>query len=180
MTGTVIPSQDRSGWKEGGVELSISEQLSTLSDRNSRVISIQTVIEVLEIDKTTLKHCREWEEKRVILRPFKKLQMFILYLEKAQNQRSNCQHPLDHRKSKRVPEKHLFLLYWLCQSLWLCDSKQTMENSSRDGNTRTPDLPPEKSVGRSRSNSKNWTWNKRLVPNWERSTSRMHIVTLLI
>ena len=27
------------------------------------------------------------------------------------NQRSNCRHPLDHRKSKRVPEKHLFLLY---------------------------------------------------------------------
>ena len=24
------------------------------------------------------------------------------------NQRSNCQHPLDHRKSKRVPENHLF------------------------------------------------------------------------
>ena len=31
---------------------------------------------------------------------------------KAQrNHRSNCQHPLDHRKRKRVPEKHLFLLY---------------------------------------------------------------------
>ena len=27
-----------------------------------------------------------------------------------------------------------------------------MENSSRDGNTRPPDLPPEKSVCRSRSN----------------------------
>ena len=27
------------------------------------------------------------------------------------NQRSNCQHPLDHLQSKRVPEKHLFLLY---------------------------------------------------------------------
>ena len=26
-------------------------------------------------------------------------------------------------KSKRVPEKHLFLLYWLCQSLWLCGSQ---------------------------------------------------------
>ena len=25
--------------------------------------------------------------------------------------RSNCQHPLDHQKSKRVPEKHLFLLF---------------------------------------------------------------------
>ena len=29
-------------------------------------------------------------------------------------------HPLDHQKSKRVPGKHLLLLYWLCQSLWLC------------------------------------------------------------
>ena len=28
----------------------------------------------------------------------------------------------------RVPEKHLFLLYWLCQSLWLC-GPQTLENS---------------------------------------------------
>ena len=33
------------------------------------------------------------------------------------NQRLNCQHLLDHWRSKRVPEKHLFLLYWLCQSL---------------------------------------------------------------
>ena len=32
-------------------------------------------------------------------------------LEKAKNQRSNCEHPLDHGESKRVPEKHLFLLY---------------------------------------------------------------------
>ena len=35
------------------------------------------------------------------------------------NQRSNCQHQLNHRKTKRIPETHLFLLYWLCQSLWL-------------------------------------------------------------
>ena len=39
-------------------------------------------------------------------------------------------------KSKRVPEKHLLLLYWLCQSVWLCGSQQTVENSERDGNTR--------------------------------------------
>ena len=61
--------------------------------------------------------------------------------------------PPDHRKSKRVPEKHLFLLDWLCQSLWLCGSQQTVENSERDGNTRPPDLPLEKSVCRSGSNS---------------------------
>ena len=34
-----------------------------------------------------------------------------------------------------------------------CGSQQTVENSSRDGNTRPPDLPPEKSVCRSGSTS---------------------------
>ena len=38
----------------------------------------------------------------------------------------------------------------------------------------------EKSVCRSGSNSQNWTWNNRLVPNQERSTSGLCIVTLLI
>ena len=32
-------------------------------------------------------------------------------------------------------------------------SQQTVENSERDGNTRPPDLSPEKSVSRSGSNS---------------------------
>ena len=52
-------------------------------------------------------------------------QMFNLALERQRNQRSNCQHLLDHPKNKRVPEIHLFLLYWPCQSLWLCGSQQT-------------------------------------------------------
>ena len=33
----------------------------------------------------------------------------------------------------RVPEKHLLMFYWLCQSLWPCRSQQTVENSERDG-----------------------------------------------
>ena len=33
-----------------------------------------------------------------------------------------------------------FLLYWLCQSLWLCGSQQTVDSSSRGGNTWPPDL----------------------------------------
>ena len=53
----------------------------------------------------------------------------------------------------KVPEKHLLLLCWQCLSLWLYGSQQTVENSERDGNTRTPDLPPEKSVCRSKRNS---------------------------
>ena len=31
------------------------------------------------------------------------------------------------KNSKRVPEKHLLLLYWLCQSLWQCGSQQTVK-----------------------------------------------------
>ena len=53
---------------------------------------------------------------------------------------------MDHQKSKRVPEKHQFLLYWLHQSLWLCGWQQSVENSERDGTIRPPDLPPEKYV----------------------------------
>ena len=55
--------------------------------------------------------------------------------------------------SREFQKKHIFLLYWLCQSLWLCGSQSTVDNSSRDGNTRPPDLPLEKSVCRSGSNS---------------------------
>ena len=60
-----------------------------------------------------------------------------------------------------------------------CVDHNKLENSSRDGNTRLPYLPPEKSVCRSRSNSENWTWNNRLLPNWERSTSRLCIVIMI-
>ena len=66
---------------------------------------------------------------------------------------------------------HLFIL--LKCVLWLT-------NSERDGNTRAPDLPLEKPICKSGSNSYNWTWNNSLAPNREKSTSRLYIVTLLI
>ena len=67
-----------------------------------------------------------------------------------------------------------------CAKAFDCVHHNKLENSERDENNRPPYLPPEKSVCRSRSNSWNWTWKNRLVPNWERSTSRLYIVTLLI
>ena len=56
-------------------------------------------------------------------------------------------------EAREFQENHLLLLYWLCQSLWLYGAQQTVEYSSRYGNTRPPDLPPEKSICRSGSNS---------------------------
>ena len=55
-----------------------------------------------------------------------------------------------------------------------------MKNSERDGNSTPSDFSPEKSVYRTRSNNENRTWNKKLVPNQERSMSKLYIVTLLI
>ena len=49
-------------------------------------------------------------------------------------------------KKAREFQKNILLLYWLRQNLWLCVPQQTVENSSRDWNTRPCYLPPEKSV----------------------------------
>ena len=45
-----------------------------------------------------------------------KFQMFKLVYKRQRNQRSNCRHLLDHQTSKRVSEKHLFLLYWTAKA----------------------------------------------------------------
>ena len=80
-------------------------------------------------------------------------QMFKLVLEEAEEPEIKLPTSVgSSKKQESSRKKHLFLLYWLCQSLWLCGSQQTVENSSRDGNTRSPDLPPEKSLRGSRSN----------------------------
>ena len=56
-------------------------------------------------------------------------------------------------KKAREFRRHLLLLYWLHHSVWLCGSQETAGNSSKDGSTRPPYVPPEKSVSRSWNNS---------------------------
>ena len=83
-------------------------------------------------------------------------------------------------KKAREFQKNIYFCFIDYAKAFDCVDHHKLENSSRDGNTRPPDLSSEKSVRRSRSNSQNWTWNNRLVPNQERSMSRLYIVTLLI
>ena len=54
-------------------------------------------------------------------------------------------------------QKNIYFCFIDYAKAFDCGSQQTLENSERDGTTRPPDLPPEKSVCRSRSNSLNWT-----------------------
>ena len=56
-------------------------------------------------------------------------------------------------KKSREFQKNIYFCFTDYTKAFDCGSQQTVENSSRDGNTRPPDLPPEKSVCRSRSNS---------------------------
>ena len=76
--------------------------------------------------------------------------------KRQRNQRSNCQHRLDHRSSKRIPDKDLFLFHWLRRRLWLCGSQQTGKFLKRwqyHSLVFPPYLPAEKSVCRSRIKS---------------------------
>ena len=67
---------------------------------------------------------------------------------KGRGMRDQLLTSVESSKEQKSSRKHLLLLYWLHQCLWLCGSERTVENSSRDGNTRPPYLPPEKSVCR--------------------------------
>ena len=54
-------------------------------------------------------------------------QMFKWDLEKPEETEIKLPTSAGSLKSERIPEKHLLLLYWLCQKLWLCGSQQTGE-----------------------------------------------------
>ena len=56
-------------------------------------------------------------------------------------------------KKAREFQKNIYFGFIDYAKAFDCVDHKTVENSSRDGNTRPPDLPPEKSACRSRSNS---------------------------
>ena len=66
-------------------------------------------------------------------------------------QRTNCQYLLDHRKSKRIPEKNIYLCVIDYNKTFDCvDHNKLWKILQGMG---IPYLPPEKSVCKSRSNS---------------------------
>ena len=57
------------------------------------------------------------------------------------------------KKAREFQKNIYFCFIDYAKAFDLCGSQSTVENSERDGNTRLPYLPPEKSVCRSRTNS---------------------------
>ena len=96
------------------------------------------------------------------------------------NQRSKCQHPLDHRKSKGIPKNIYFCFIYYAKAFDCVDHNKLWKILKE---MEIPDhltCPPVKPVCRTRRNSQNWTRNNGLVQNWERSISMLYTVTLLI
>ena len=56
-------------------------------------------------------------------------------------------------KNAREFQKNIYLFFIDSGKAFDCVDNNKLENSERDGNTRPPDLPPDQSVCRSRSNS---------------------------
>ena len=79
-------------------------------------------------------------------------QIFKLDLEKPEEPEIKL--PTSVRSSKKQENtRKTYTSALLTTPKPLCGSQQNVGNSSRDGNNRPPDLPPEKSACRSRSNS---------------------------
>ena len=79
--------------------------------------------------------------------------MFDLDLEKAEAPEIKLPTSIGSQKKQESSRKISTSASLTMPKPLMCGSQQTVENSERDGNTRPPDLPPEKPVCRSRSNS---------------------------
>ena len=78
--------------------------------------------------------------------------MFKLVLEKAEEPEIKLPTSAGSWKNEEISRKTSTSAL-LTMPKPLCGSQQTVENSERDGNTRPPDLPLEKPICRSGSNS---------------------------
>jgi len=79
--------------------------------------------------------------------------MFKLVLEKAEEPEIKLSKSAGSWKKQDSSRKNIYFCFIHYAKAFDCVDHNKLENSSRDGNTRPPDLPPEKSVRRSGSNS---------------------------
>ena len=80
------------------------------------------------------------------------VQMYMMALEKAQETEVKLSTHWIIEKAKEFHKNNYFCFVDYAKA-FDCVDHNKLENSYRDGNTRPPYLPPEKSLCRSRSNS---------------------------
>ena len=127
-------------------------QFSFQSQRKAISKNVQTTTQLYS-SHMLVKKCSEFSKPGFSNMWTANFQMFKLDLEKAEEPEIKLPTSVGSSQKQESSRKNIYLFYWLCQSLWLCGSQWTVENSERDGNTRPPDLPLEKPICRSGSNS---------------------------
>ena len=80
-------------------------------------------------------------------------QIFKLVLEEAEEPEIKFPTSVGSLKKQESSRKNVYFCFIDYAKAFDCVDHKKLENSERDGNTRPPDLPLEKSVCRSRSNS---------------------------
>ena len=126
-------------------------QFSFQSQRRVMPKNVQTTAQ-LHSSLTPAKQCWKFSKQGFNSTWTVNFQLFRMDLEKAEEPEIKL--PTSAGSLKKQENSRKTSAFALShQSLWLCRSQQTVENSSREGNTRPPYLPPEKSVRRSRSKS---------------------------
>ena len=100
------------------------------------------------------------------------------FYKRQRNQKSNCQHLLDHWKSKRVQKNIYFCFIDYPKAFDSVNHNKLWKNLKKMG---IPDTwPASWEISMQVKKKQNWIWNNSLVPNQERSMSRLYIVTVLI
>ena len=84
--------------------------------------------------------------------------------------------PLDHRKARELQKNICFIDY--AKAFDCVDHNKLCKIVNRLEYQTI--LPTSWETCMQVKKQQNWTWNNGLVPNWERSLSRLYIVTLLI
>ena len=77
---------------------------------------------------------------------------YVPHLEKAEEPEIKLPTSTGSSKKQESSRKNIYFCFIDYVKAFDCVDHNKLENSSRGGNTRPPDLPPEKSVCRSRSN----------------------------
>ena len=136
------------GQNTGGVSLSLLQGISPTQASNPGLPHCRWVLYQL-----SHKRCSKFSKRGFNSTWTKNFQIFKLDFRKGRETRdqiANIRWIIE--KSKR-DLKNIFFCFIDYAKAFDCGSQQTMENSSRDGNTIPRSLAPEKSVCRSRRNS---------------------------
>ena len=127
-------------------------QFSFQSQRKAMPKNAQTTAQ-LHSSHTLVKQCSKFSKPGLTNMWTVIFQMFKLVLEKAEEPEIKLPTSTGSWKKAREFQKNIYFCFIDYAKAFDCVDHNKLENPERDGNTRPPDLPLEKSVCRSGSNS---------------------------